>query len=111
MSSYENLTFFLYSFCTIFILSYLRVLFPVSSLAPNSTLLGASPRDAALVDQWVAFAHTELLAPGQLVGQLIRGRLTPYSRPVRFPYSVDRKYVIEITYRSTPLSLMLLCVH
>jgi elongation factor 1-gamma len=32
----------------------------VSSLAPNSTLLGSNPKEAALVDQWISFFDSEI---------------------------------------------------
>jgi len=54
----------------------------VASLAPNSTLLGASPKEAALVDQWVSFANYEFGMYSQLINQLVVGFLTPYNKPI-----------------------------
>ncbi|KAH7325514.1 elongation factor 1-gamma [Rhizoctonia solani] len=34
----------------------------IASLAPNSGLLGTSPTDAALVDQWVSFTYSEIIS-------------------------------------------------
>jgi len=53
----------------------------VASLAPNSGLLGTSPTDAALVDQWVSFLDSEVAAKSQLLAGLINGRI-PYFKPL-----------------------------
>jgi elongation factor 1-gamma len=53
----------------------------VASLAPNTGLLGGDPKEAALVDQWVHFVDTELSAPQFLISALLRGYITPYSKP------------------------------
>ncbi|CCM01656.1 uncharacterized protein FIBRA_03718 [Fibroporia radiculosa] len=54
----------------------------VASLAPNSTLLGSNPKEAALIDQWAAFTDTELNAPGRIIWQLLTNVITPYTKPV-----------------------------
>ncbi|KZT66791.1 elongation factor 1-gamma [Daedalea quercina L-15889] len=58
----------------------------LASLAPNSTLQGSSAKEAALVDQWTAFADSELNAPGRLVSQLVNGMLSPYTRPLHLSF-------------------------
>ncbi|KAG8685905.1 hypothetical protein FRC09_014469, partial [Ceratobasidium sp. 395] len=39
----------------------------IASLAPNSGLLGASPTDAALVDQWVSFCDSEIASRSHML--------------------------------------------
>ncbi len=56
---------------------------PVAALAPNSTLLGSNTKEAALVDQWVSFADSEVALHTTLIFQLVKGILTPYAKPVR----------------------------
>ena len=51
----------------------------VASLAPNTTLLGSSPREAALVDQWVSFFDTEIDVQVFYVRLMLWGA-TPYSK-------------------------------
>ncbi|CUA75534.1 elongation factor EF-1 gamma subunit [Rhizoctonia solani] len=52
----------------------------IASLAPNSGLLGTSPTDAALVDQWVSFANSEVQFPGYILFTLLKGHI-PYNKP------------------------------
>ncbi|CAE6466736.1 unnamed protein product, partial [Rhizoctonia solani] len=51
----------------------------IASLAPNSGLLGTSPTDAALVDQWVSFIDSEILSKGISLFQLLMGQF-PYNK-------------------------------
>jgi len=51
----------------------------LASLAPNTTLLGNSPQEAALVDQWNSFFDTEIDAPVGYVRRMLWGG-TPYSK-------------------------------
>jgi elongation factor 1-gamma len=53
----------------------------LASLAPNSGLLGADAKDAALVDQWIHFAETEVEAPQRIVNQMLSG-IFPYLKPI-----------------------------
>ncbi|KAI0758865.1 elongation factor 1-gamma [Fomes fomentarius] len=53
----------------------------VASLAPNSGLLGSDSKEAALIDQWISFADSEIANFTALVFQLARGIL-PYSKPI-----------------------------
>ncbi|KAH9929421.1 elongation factor 1-gamma [Fomitopsis serialis] len=64
----------------------------LASLAPNSLLQGSDSKEAALVDQWTAFADSELNAPGRVVFQLVNGALAPYTRPIHnaFTERVER---------------------
>ncbi|KAF7966902.1 hypothetical protein HWV62_36615 [Athelia sp. TMB] len=53
----------------------------LATLAPNSGLLGADPKDAALVDQWIHFSDTEIETPQTFVNYLLGG-LIPYLKPI-----------------------------
>jgi elongation factor 1-gamma len=52
----------------------------ISSLAPNSGLLGGSSEDAALVDQWVHFVESEIDAHTDSIRLLCSGKI-PYNKP------------------------------
>ncbi|KAF8308194.1 elongation factor 1-gamma [Clavulina sp. PMI_390] len=53
----------------------------VASLAPNAGLLGKTPQEAALIDQWTHFAETEVdINRRNLVG-LVHGAI-PYTKPI-----------------------------
>ena len=54
----------------------------VASLAPNSTLIGSESKEAALVDQWVAFSDSYVTAYNNFIVRLVQGHITPYSKPV-----------------------------
>ncbi|QRW14041.1 elongation factor 1-gamma [Ceratobasidium sp. AG-Ba] len=55
----------------------------VASLAPNSGLLGTSPTDAALVDQWVSFLDSEIASRSQMLRGMLSGRAPfPYFKPL-----------------------------
>ncbi|KAG8795229.1 hypothetical protein FRC12_016870 [Ceratobasidium sp. 428] len=55
----------------------------VASLAPNSGLLGTSPTDAALVDQWVSFCDSEIASRSQLLRGILTGNSSvPYFKPL-----------------------------
>jgi len=62
----------------------------IASLAPNSTLLGSTPKEAALVDQWISFADSEIGTYTQLVRQLCTGTLSPYAKPLHTTF-VERQ--------------------
>ncbi|KAJ1300806.1 hypothetical protein OPQ81_002446 [Rhizoctonia solani] len=51
----------------------------IASLAPNSGLLGTSPTDAALVDQWVSFSDSEVQYPFFTLLGLLKGQF-PYNK-------------------------------
>jgi len=53
----------------------------VSSLAPNSGLLGGSLEDAALVDQWVHLAESEVDSCTYFIQALCEGSF-PYNKLV-----------------------------
>ncbi|KAG8795228.1 hypothetical protein FRC12_016869 [Ceratobasidium sp. 428] len=53
----------------------------VASLAPNSGLLGTSPTDAALVDQWVSFCDSEIASRAHLLYGLMTHQM-PYFKPL-----------------------------
>ncbi|KAG6843063.1 hypothetical protein H0H93_002415, partial [Arthromyces matolae] len=53
-----------------------------ASLAPNSGLLGADAKDAALVDQWVHLAESEAASSTGFIQGLLRGTALPYNKPV-----------------------------
>ncbi|KAG8715617.1 hypothetical protein FRC08_010329 [Ceratobasidium sp. 394] len=54
----------------------------IASLAPNSGLLGTSPTDAALVDQWVSFCDHEVARWSQQLRALLTGNALPYFKPI-----------------------------
>ena len=56
---------------------------PVSSLAPESGLLGKDASEAALVDQWVHFGETEIATFSYEIMAFVSGYLGPYNREVR----------------------------
>ncbi|KIJ64379.1 hypothetical protein HYDPIDRAFT_28820 [Hydnomerulius pinastri MD-312] len=43
----------------------------LANLAPNANLLGTTPEDAALVDQWVHFAESEISIMNELIFQMV----------------------------------------
>jgi len=52
----------------------------VASLSPNTQLLGSTKTDAALIDQWVAFAEFEIDSRYKVLYGLLRGYV-PYFKP------------------------------
>ncbi|KAH8077073.1 elongation factor 1-gamma [Cristinia sonorae] len=59
----------------------------VSSLAPNSTLLGSNKEERALISQWISFADSEIDANVTFIVQLLRGTLTPYNKPMHTTFN------------------------
>jgi hypothetical protein len=57
----------------------------VSSLAPESGLLGENANEAALVDQWVHFGESEISHFSYEILALVSGYLGPYSKEVCSP--------------------------
>ncbi|KAE9388244.1 elongation factor 1-gamma [Gymnopus androsaceus JB14] len=53
----------------------------VATLAPNSGLLGSSPKDAFLVDQWIHLVDSEFNNFLDTINAMVRGRI-PYSKPM-----------------------------
>ncbi|KAG8736878.1 hypothetical protein FRC10_008791 [Ceratobasidium sp. 414] len=66
----------------IYICGLLAHKFVVASLAPNSGLLGNSPTDAALVDQWVSFCDSEITPWSRNLYAILTGRNLPYFKPL-----------------------------
>lgn len=54
----------------------------LATLAPNSTLLPSNPKEAAIVDQWVAFTDASIAEPTSFVLKLVKGVVTPYNKPI-----------------------------
>ncbi|KAI0830347.1 elongation factor 1-gamma [Trametes gibbosa] len=54
----------------------------VAALAPNTTLLGSNIKEAALIDQWISFADSEINTHTTLIFQLVKGMITPYTKPI-----------------------------
>ncbi|KZO97500.1 elongation factor 1-gamma [Calocera viscosa TUFC12733] len=54
----------------------------VASLSPNSTVLGATSHDAALVDQWISFADNEVRVPVSNTLAIVRGNAGTYVKPI-----------------------------
>jgi len=63
----------------------------VASLNPNVNILGSTPEEEALVDQWTSFSDTEIHAQTNLIGPLLRNAITPYSKSVHTAL-LDRAY-------------------
>ena len=51
---------------------------------PNSGLLGSSPEDAALVDQWTHFADLEIDANQLIIFNMVKGLGIAYNKLVRY---------------------------
>jgi elongation factor 1-gamma len=64
-------------------------------------LLGKDLQDSALVDQWVHLVESEVSDKTILIMRLLKGSLTPYSKPVRFP-----NYIIFIPCRTDAVFLL-----
>ncbi|KZV75829.1 elongation factor 1-gamma [Peniophora sp. CONT] len=54
----------------------------LASLAPNSTLISSDAKEAAIVDQWVAFTDASIAGPTSFVLKLVKGAITPYNKPI-----------------------------
>ncbi|KAG8908844.1 hypothetical protein FRB99_003083 [Tulasnella sp. 403] len=52
----------------------------IAGLAKNSTLLGSSAEDQALIDQWVSFADDEIYDNSRIVNLFLTNQI-PYSKP------------------------------
>ena len=61
----------------------------VAGLAPNSGLLGSTPKEAALIDQWVHLAESEVDTFVNFVRGLCSGRFS-YSKQVRHSSSSSK---------------------
>ena len=61
----------------------------VAGLAPNSGLLGGTPEEAALVDQWVHLAESEVYALTNIIRGMCMGRFA-YSKQVRHSSSSSK---------------------
>ena len=58
---------------------------PVSSLAPDSGLLGRNAKETARVDQWVHFAESEIIMITMLIYYALNMNGVPgYNAQVRF---------------------------
>ncbi|TFK96887.1 elongation factor 1-gamma [Pterulicium gracile] len=55
----------------------------VAGLAPNSGLLGADAKEAALVDQWAHYAESEVFGPAIQYYLVVKGIIQPYSKPLQ----------------------------
>jgi hypothetical protein len=67
----------------------------VAGLALYSGLLGHSHEDAALVDEWIHFAETEVASMTDMIKYLVAEELTSYNKAVYtfllpiFPCSIE----------------------
>ncbi|KAF8064356.1 glutathione S-transferase C-terminal-like protein [Lyophyllum atratum] len=59
----------------------------VAGLAPNAGLLGKDLAEAALIDQWIHLTESEVDQWTNLIGQLLRGVITPYSKPIHTTFA------------------------
>ncbi|KAG2039040.1 hypothetical protein BDR03DRAFT_1090764 [Suillus americanus] len=53
----------------------------LAGLAPNSGLLGSTPEDAAVVDQWVHFVESEISVQNDVISGMLRN-FFPYSKGI-----------------------------
>jgi elongation factor 1-gamma len=61
----------------------------VAGLAPNSGLLGGTAEEAALIEQWIHLAESEVDVYSNLVRGLCSGRFA-YSKQVRHLFSFSK---------------------
>ncbi|KAF8060243.1 glutathione S-transferase, partial [Lyophyllum atratum] len=54
----------------------------LTGLAPNTGLFSKDLREAGLVDQWIHLTESEVDHLTNLIGQLLPGAITPYSKPI-----------------------------
>jgi elongation factor 1-gamma len=47
-------------------------------------LTGSDAKEAALVDQWVAFVDAHIASHSNVIIQLVQGVITPYNKPVSY---------------------------
>uniref|UniRef100_D8QGE6 Elongation factor 1-gamma n=1 Tax=Schizophyllum commune (strain H4-8 / FGSC 9210) TaxID=578458 RepID=D8QGE6_SCHCM len=75
----------------------------LASLAPNSGLLGSSPEDAALVDQWTHFADSEIDAVQLIIFNMVKGLGIAYNKLVHTALleRVHRAYTTLNNYLAT----------
>ncbi|KAG6863678.1 hypothetical protein C0991_004154, partial [Blastosporella zonata] len=53
----------------------------VAGLAPNAGLVGADTKTAAIIDQWVHLAESEIDTYTAFSNALVSGYITPYNKP------------------------------
>ena len=82
----------------------------VAGLAPNSGLLGGSPEETALVDQWVHLAESEVYAFTNFVRGLCLGRFA-YSKPVRRSSSLSSSNWNQINSYRHPFFFFFFQIH
>lgn len=61
----------------------------LAGLSPNSGLLGSTPEDAAVIDQWVHFFETEIAAHTDFISAMLRN-FFPYSKGIH-TFFADRQ--------------------
>ena len=64
-------------------------LFAVATRAPDSGLLGASPQEAALIDQWLHLVDSEVYIPTKYIRIFCYGMWPGYTKPVRSRFKVQ----------------------
>ena len=69
----------------------------VAGLAPNSGLLGGTPEEAALIDQWIHLAETEIDIYTNFVRGLCSGRFS-YSKQVGHSSSSSKWTILPDTF-------------
>ena len=62
----------------------------VASLAPNTGVLGSTPEEAALIDQWIHLAESEVDSFNSFIRGITGGRIA-YSKPVRHSSSSSKR--------------------
>jgi elongation factor 1-gamma len=67
----------------------------LAGLAPNSGLLGSTPEDAAVVDQWVHFAESEIAAHTDIIWGMLKSFI-PYNKATH-TFLADRQLRSLIT--------------
>jgi len=68
----------------------------LAGLVPSSGLLGQSPEDAALVDQWVHMAESDVNNYTDIIDDLVSGEFTPYSKSMHAIVSQSQLQAFKI---------------
>ncbi|KAG5641525.1 hypothetical protein DXG03_004816 [Asterophora parasitica] len=59
----------------------------IAGINPAAGLLGKDLQEATLVDQWIHLTESEVDLYTNLIGQLLRGFITPYNKPIHAAFA------------------------